>query len=204
MMQTKNLLIYFMLAIAVSLIFGVFMLVRPQEKLRVKAETAAADLKAIEKNLAQDGIPTVGLTVMTAPHFLGRDKDGKGWDIQAEKAVQQGTEAGVLRLYNLNAAVVNSRQQTVRFTAGEGTYEQSKDSLTLTQDVKVSGNKFNLNIDAFTYNLVSGSGEGQGAIQIVSELGNLRANHVTLQNNADRVVLKGKVHALVKPRGNKK
>jgi hypothetical protein len=192
-----------MLAIAMSLIFGVFMLVRPQEKLKVKAETAAEDLKAIEKDLAKDGIPTVGLTVMTAPHFLGRDKDGKGWDIQAEKAVQQGTEQGVLRLYNLNAAVQNQRQQTVRFTAGEGTYEQSKDSLNLTDNVKVTGNKFNLTIDAFTYNLASGAGEGKGAIQVVSELGNLRADHVTLQNNADRVVLRGNVHALVKPRGKK-
>lgn len=202
-MTTKNLVIYFLLAVAVSLIFGVFMLVRPQEKLKVKAETAAEDLKAIEKDLAQDGIPTVGLTVMTAPHFLGRDKDGKGWDIQAEKAVQQGTEAGVLRLYMLNAAVENSRQQTVRFVAGEGTYDQGKNALTLTQDVKVTGTKFALDIDAFTYNLASGNGEGQGAIRIVSDLGTLRANHVTLQNNADRVVLKGKVHALVKARGKK-
>ena len=201
-MRTKNLIIYFLLAVAVSLIFGVFMLVQPQQKLKVRAETAAEDIKAIQQDLAQDGIPTTGLTVMTAPHFLGRDKDGKSWDVTAEKAVQQGTEAGMLRLYGLSAAVQNSRGQEVRFVAGDGTYNQSKDELSLTQGVKVSGQRFNLVIDAFTYNLASGSGTGEGAVQLTSDLGTLRANHVSLQNNADRVVLKGKVHAVIK-RGQK-
>jgi hypothetical protein len=193
---------YFMLAVAVSLIFGVFMLVRPQEKLKVRAETAAEDIKAIQQDLAQDGIPTTGLTVMTAPHFLGRDKDGKSWDVMADKAVQQGTEAGMLRLYGLNASVQNSRGQAVRFEAGDGTYNQSKDELSLTQGVKVTGQRFNLAIDAFTYNLASGSGSGAGAVLLTSDLGTLRANQVSLQNNADRVVLKGKVHAVIK-RGQK-
>jgi hypothetical protein len=200
--RTKNLIIYFLLAVAVSLIFGVFMLVRPQEKLKVRAETAAEDIKAIQQDLAQDGIPTTGLTVMTAPHFLGRDKDGKSWDVMAEKAVQQGTEAGLLRLYNLSAAVQNSRGQEVRIVAGDGTYNQSKDELSLTQGVKVSGQRFDLVIDAFTYNLGSGNGAGEGAVKLTSDLGTLRANHVSLQNNADRVVLKGKVHAVIK-RGQK-
>ena len=202
-MQTKNLLIYFMLAVAVSLIFGVFMLVRPQEKLRVSVDTATEDLKAIKADLSKDGIPTTGLTIMTAPHFLGRDKSGKSWDIQAEKAVQQGTEAGVLRLYGLRAAVENQRGQTVIITAGDGTYIQVKDELNLTEGVCVTGQRFDLTIAAFAYNLKTGNGEGTGAVEIHSDLGNLRGNHVSLQNNADRVVLKGKVHALVKARGKK-
>lgn len=202
-MRTKNLVIYFLLAVAVSLIFGVFMLVQPQQKLKVRNDTAAEDLKAIQQDLAKEGIPTTGLTVMTAPHFLGRDSNGKGWDIQADKAVQQGTEKGLLRLYNLKAAVENQSGKTVTFTAGDGTYNQEKDELSLADGVQVVGNRFTLNIAAFNYHLKSGNGEGEGAIQITSDLGQLRANHATLQNNADRVVLKGNVHAVVKPRGRK-
>lgn len=197
-MRTKNLVIYFLLALAASLVFGVFILVRPQEKLQVTTSAAVADLQAIEKDLARDGISTTGLTVMTAPHFLGRDKNGNSWDIKAEKAVQQGAETGVLRLYHMDALVHNRRGQAIRFEAGDGTYTQIKDRLSLGQGVRVTGEKFSLMIAAFTYNLESGNGEGEGAVTIASDLGALRANHVALQNNADRVVLTGAVHAVLK------
>ena len=138
---------------------------------------------------------------MENPHFYGRDKKNRAFQLSAAQATRAESDPDLISLTLPVFAL-----ETSRVTAKTGIYRQGSDHVELNGDVVfVDGQGRKLNTQQAFINTRTGvltNGTQSKGIEIAAPTGHVRSDAYTVNQNGD-VTLRGNVHGVIKPRQDK-
>jgi len=93
---------------------------------------------------------------MAHPKLSGFRRDGRPYALTAEKAVQDLQHPTQAKLTNVSGTMAVSDALTLRLSAGAGLYDNAKETLTVTQSVKLASDTFTLSLSSASIDFAAG------------------------------------------------
>lgn len=175
--------------IFVALALTVFLLSQTNENVERVELTPVETDNPLGKNSVTDVA-----TTMEAPRFSGQDNKNRKWLVTAKKAVQTGalgTEKVTLDTVQANAT--NSDGEELAFSAKEGLFDRTSQTLALQKGIHINGYGFTLDTMEMVASLKESAVHGNAPVKVVTEQGNLSANSFNIIENGKQVSFKGDV-----------
>ncbi|MBI1364219.1 MAG: hypothetical protein GC134_09560 [Proteobacteria bacterium] len=188
---------------ALALTAALFALSGPGRQMVDMADKPAESVQA-SGNVARPGLQDVASTVMTNPRFFGEDNNDRRWEVKASRAEQttvDGTPA--FRLVAVSAVAELAKNRPLAFEAGQGQYLPDAKKVALSDGVIVSGYDYVVRTEAIRYDLATGSGTGEGGVQVSGPRGDLSAPKFDMEKNGRILHLYGGVKARIYPKGDR-
>ncbi len=138
---------------------------------------------------------------MVNPHFLGRDEQGRAFNLSARQARRDDND---LQQVFLDAPVMTldvDGQRPSTLTADNGVYREDTRILKLTGHVRVDDSRDStVATDQATVDTRTGAINGRSSLDAKGPNGTLSAGSYTATNKGDHLILRGGVHATMKGR----
>jgi lipopolysaccharide export system protein LptC len=138
---------------------------------------------------------------MVNPHFLGRDDQGRAFNLAARQARRDDKD--MQRVF-LDAPVMEmdvDGQHPSTLTADSGVYREDTRILQLTGHVRVDDSKAStVATDEAVVDTRAGTVNGRAAIAARGPTGAIEGGSYTASDKGDRLILRGGVHAQLKAR----
>ena len=145
-------------------------------------------------SLTADGL------VMNEPRLAGHLGGGRRYEVVADRAVQSLFRPSHLSLEGLAADLDMGEGQRVAIKGSEATYDTDTEVLTLSEGVSISSTDGNrARLSAATVYLGDGRVEGDGAIEITSPKGTIRAGSIDILDGGALIRMSGGVSILIRP-----
>ncbi|MCP4355320.1 MAG: LPS export ABC transporter periplasmic protein LptC [Proteobacteria bacterium] len=203
---------YIILAAAI-LLFGILLVyTQPQTDLLpllnkndgiLKTEKLTEKEKQIVKSLKENSkidktAKLVDQTITQSPVFVGEDENSNLWNLEASKAVQAGSVSeGTTDLFNVVAKTISTKNKKVDYIADGGKYIPTENKILLKGNVVLKSEDLQLKTNILEYNLLTGFAETKSRTVITSNTGRLEGDTLKSYDNAERLVLEGKVRAVL-------
>jgi lipopolysaccharide export system protein LptC len=138
---------------------------------------------------------------MVNPHFLGRDEQGRAFNLSARQARRDDNN---LQQVFLDAPVMTldvDGQRPSTLTADNGVYREDTRLLKLTGHVRVDDSRDStVGTDEAIVDTRAGTINGRSALNAKGPTGALSAGSYTATDKGDHLILRGGVHATMKGR----
>lgn len=138
---------------------------------------------------------------MTSPRFSGQARDGRTYLITG--AGGRRDETGAARIA-ITAPIITLRDAagvTTVMSAKSGLYDQSAETLLLTNEVRVdNGAGARFTASQATVNTRTGVVSGQQGLQADSAVGSVTSESATATDDGDRIIFKGGVRGRLNPK----
>jgi lipopolysaccharide export system protein LptC len=145
--------------------------------------------------------PREGQTVirLVNAQFVGRVKDGRGFMIGARQAIRDEEDYQSVALIE-PAMVVGKGPGSSRISARAGNYNERDKLLRLRGDVRIDDGKgVSITTQEAIIDTQTGKVIGQSQVQGDGPLGQLSAKSYSVEDEGDRLVMKGGVSARIQP-----
>ena len=133
---------------------------------------------------------------MVNPHFLGRDDQGRAFEVRAGEAQRSDTNLQEVILRDVVLTLDVNGAHPTRMTANEGVFREDTRILTLKGDVRVDdGRSSNFATDEARIDTNTSTVTGAGGMQTQTAQGDMQAGEYSVTEKGDRVILRGGVRA---------
>lgn len=144
-------------------------------------------------------------TVLLEPRYTGRDITGQSWEIKADQAEQDGTlDTETLVLDNVTAKLSQANGEELLFSADEGLFKQSANSLTLNDHVRVQGYGLELTTPSLTGNMDTRAVQSTGPLTVTGIFGRfdtwLEAGYFEMTHAGNRLFFSQRIRGRLTPR----
>lgn len=138
---------------------------------------------------------------MLNPHFLGRDDQGRAFDLAARKATRDDKDMQQVYLEAPVMAMNVDSDHPSTLTADSGVYREDTRILKLTGHVRVDDAKAStIATDEAVVDTLKGTVNGRSPIDAKGADGAIQAGSYTATDKGDHLILRGGVHAVLKAR----
>lgn len=136
---------------------------------------------------------------MLNPHFLGRDEQGRAFNLAAREARRDDNDMQQVFLDAPTMAMDVDGAHPSTLTADKGVYREDTRILKLTGHVRVDDSKAStVATNEATIDTRTGAINGQSAIAASGPAGAIQAKSYTASDRGDHLILRGGVHAQLK------
>jgi lipopolysaccharide export system protein LptC len=165
------------LPLAVVLVFGVITLMTYFNPLRsLTALPAGADRMVVHGSKI----------TMEQPKLSGFTRDSRAYNITADSAAQDLTKPDIIELSNIHAQVEMQDKSTVHMSALEGTYDSKKETLKLSNDIRLNTtNGYTGRLSEATVDIKKGDVLSEHPVRLKMLQGTLDANRLHITNSGD-------------------
>ncbi|MFO1014732.1 MAG: LPS export ABC transporter periplasmic protein LptC [Caulobacteraceae bacterium] len=133
---------------------------------------------------------------MVNPHFLGRDSQGRAFEVRAAEAQRSDTNLQEVILRDVVLTLDINGAHPSRMTANEGVFREDTRILRLKGDVRVDdGRASNFATDEAIVDTRTSQVTGAGGMSTQTAQGNMQAGQYSVTDKGDRVILRGGVRA---------
>lgn len=130
-----------------------------------------------------------GALVMERPRLTGENSQHGPYVISAERAAQDPDDPGLVRLYQIEGDIGLGGTDRARISATNGQFNQSREELELTGDVRVvTSSGYDFRSPTAYANFENGTLTTNNPIDILMLNGTLRADNVTVEEGGDLIV----------------
>ncbi len=135
---------------------------------------------------------------MVNPHFFGRDRQGRAFELGAAQAARSDANMQEVDLDEVSVTLDVNGAHPSRMTADHGVYREDTRILVLRGNVRVDdGRASTIATNEATVDTRAGTVVGQQQVASQTTVGSINAGRYQVQNRGDRVIFSGRVHARV-------
>lgn len=162
----------------------------------VVGQTAWRMLDARRGALASESAPLA----MDNPRFTGAMHDGRAFLITARRAERDATDPDKVKLIDPTLVRGYGAPEASKVTSKDGVYEEAKNLLVLTKDVKIdNGQGYEFASQEARIDTKTGQVVGGAPVAGAGPRGNVSADSYSVDDKGDRVTFKGRVRTRVQP-----
>lgn len=135
-----------------------------------------------------------GKLIMNSPKMAGFDKENRAFDVNALKAIQNLDTPNVVDLDTIDARLPMGPDNYANVDAKRGTYDTSRETLKLQENVVVRGAKgMDLQLEEADIDMKSGTMVSDRPVKVISDTRNISANAVRVDENGKRIIFRNRV-----------
>jgi lipopolysaccharide export system protein LptC len=142
--------------------------------------------------------------IMDAPRLTGYTRDGRGYEVTAQRAAQDITRPDILELYNIRGKLAQADSSAVELTAATGVYDRKTELLTLKERIVLhssTGYEIHLteaSVDVPKHNVVS-----ERPVEVQLTNGTINAHRMEVIDDGDLIRFDGGVQVTMTPKDEK-
>ena len=137
---------------------------------------------------------------MDNPRFTGAMRDGRAFLITARRAQRDAADPDKVKLVEPTLVRGYGAPDASKVTSKDGVYEETKNILVLTNDVKIdNGQGYQFASQEARIDTKTGEVVGGAPVAGAGPRGNVSADSYSVTDKGDRVVFKGRVRTRVQP-----
>jgi lipopolysaccharide export system protein LptC len=139
---------------------------------------------------------------MSHPKLAGFHKDGRPYQISASSAVQDIKVPNIFELHDMDAHLTMEDKSVTHMVARAGTYDSSKDRMTLTSEVHIMSDS-GLDVTARNAEVEfnSGSVVTRDPVTVAMKGDTIAADSMVISDGGKQVTFEGHVHTFLLPGG---
>jgi lipopolysaccharide export system protein LptC len=137
---------------------------------------------------------------MVNPHFFGRDRQGRAFEVSAAEAARSDSNMQEVLLEDVSVTLDVNGAHPSRMTADHGAYREDTRILLLRGNVRVDdGRASSIATNQATVDTRAGTVVGDQRVASRTTAGDIQAGEYQVENRGDRVIFRGGVRARVNP-----
>jgi len=137
---------------------------------------------------------------MVNPHFFGRDRQGRAFELGAAQAARSDANMQEVLLDDVSVTLDVNGAHPSRMTADHGIYREDTRILQLRGNVRVDdGRASTIATNDATVDTRAGTVVGDQRVASQTTVGSIQAGQYQVQDRGDRVIFRGGVRARVNP-----
>lgn len=143
---------------------------------------------------------TNGQVVMDRPTLNGFTSSDSKYEIVAERALQDLTNPKKVLLEKIAATLTLNDGNIVSIEASEGNFNIEGQHLMLKDGIRVHMSAgYSGELDSAAIDVKGGTLTSDGNVFVTADIGEIRANHLTVRDNASFILFEDRVRMIVKP-----
>jgi lipopolysaccharide export system protein LptC len=144
------------------------------------------------------GIDGMKIT-MGKPKLTGVRQDGRAYVVNAAKAIQDVTRPTMVELREIDGELGMADNQTVHITAAIGFYDSVKQTLDVSQDVRIHNANYDVRLDSASVDFKNGVYKSDKPVTVVMSNGTtISGDSALARNNGEELTFDGHVRSLFK------
>jgi lipopolysaccharide export system protein LptC len=144
------------------------------------------------------GIDGMKIT-MGRPKLTGVRQDGRAYVVNAAKAIQDVTRPTMVELRQIDGELGMADNQTVHITAAVGFYDSVKQTLDVSQDVRIHNANYDVRLDSANVDFKNGVYKSDKPVTVVMSNGTtISGDSALARNNGEELTFAGHVRSLFK------
>ncbi len=134
--------------------------------------------------------------VMNHPRLTGSKRDGRGYVINAVKAIQDVLHPATVELRDIDGDIATADDSRMKITAASGVYDNVGQSLTLSQDVHLRSPSYDVTLSSADIDFKSGLYRSNQPVSVVTDSGaTIHADSAEARDNGGELTFTGHVHS---------
>jgi len=135
--------------------------------------------------------------VMSHPRLTGTRKDGRGYVVNAAKAIQDVAHPATVELKEIDGDVAMADDSRMRIIAAVGLYDNVRQFLQLTQDVHLRSPSYDVTLATADIDFKSGVYRSDQPVTVVTDNGaTIHADSAEARDNGAELTFIGHVHSI--------
>ena len=135
---------------------------------------------------------------MVSPHFFGRDRQGRAFEVSATEAARSDANMQEVLLEDVSVTLDVNGAHPSRMTAEHGAYREDTRILRLRGNVRVDdGRASSIATNEAVVDTRAGTVVGDQRVASQTTAGDIQAGEYQVQDRGDRVIFRGGVRARV-------
>jgi lipopolysaccharide export system protein LptC len=134
--------------------------------------------------------------VMNHPRLTGSKRDGRGYVINAVKAIQDVLHPATVELRDIDGDIATADDSRMKITAASGVYDNVGQSLTLSHDVHLRSPSYDVTLSSADIDFKSGLYRSNQPVSVVTDNGaTIHADSAEARDNGGELTFTGHVHS---------
>ncbi len=140
-----------------------------------------------------------GNLVMHKPNLDGFDRNGQPYSVNAERAIQDLSNTGVIKLENITADLPVDESSQARVKADRGVYNSEAEKMRLTDNITVTGARgMDISLEEADIDIKSGNLVSDKPVQVISGDTEISSDSLLVKDSGERIVFKKRVRMTIK------
>jgi lipopolysaccharide export system protein LptC len=151
------------------------------------------------RDLSVGGVALDGTRVMMdRPRLAGFRKDGRPYQVTADKAIQDVLHPTVVELRGVNAEVGIAASGVSKVTADKGVYDSATEHMDLSGDVHVKSDQYDVRLLSASIDFKAGVYKSSEPVTVVTSNGaTINADRVAAVDNGRELIFEGRVRSVL-------
>jgi lipopolysaccharide export system protein LptC len=134
--------------------------------------------------------------VMNHPRLTGSRRDGRGYVINAVKAIQDVVHPATVELKEIDGDIATADDSRLKITAASGVYDNVGQSLKLSQDVHLRSPSYDVTLSSADIDFKSGVYRSDQPVSVVTDNGaTIHSDSAQASDNGGELTFVGHVHS---------